>query len=243
VFKKKWNEELIISHMMKTRKREPLNAYYYCTTYPDIYAAAQRLFGSWKNAIEACGIEYGEIRKYRHWSKTRVVEEIKLLAKKREHLNSIYVQNKHKPLYMAAVKRFKSWSGAMRAAGIDYGKIRLRRLMSKEELRQAVLELWNKGVDLAYPYMRKKHQWLLAAGMKKIGEGSWDKARKRCGISVNFRLKGAKRADAIAKAFEKASAKKAARKAARKVSKPAKKAVKGKVAKKTAVKGKKSSKR
>ncbi len=201
VFKRKWNEELIIAHIMKRKKVEPLNALYYCTHYPDIYAAAQRIFGSWRDAIEACGIDYGKVKKYREWTKTSVVEEIKALAKKKQPLNSIHAQVKLKPLYMAAVKRFKSWAGAMKAAGIDYNKVRLRRLMSKSELRAEILKRWNQHFDLAYPNMRKKCQWLLASAMKKVGDGSWDKARKRCGIKINFRLKGKNREDAISKAL------------------------------------------
>ena len=209
---------------MARRGGEPLNALYYSTTYPDIYAAAQRIFGSWRYAIEACGIEYTKVRKYRQWNKTRVVEEIKLLSKKREPLNSIHVQKQRKPLYMAALKRFKGWADAMRAAGFDYTKIRLRRSMNRVQVKDAILELWAEGFDLAYPNMRKKRQWLLATAMKKLGHGSWDKARKACGIKVNFRLKGDKRKTAITKALEKDMAP-VAKKAAKPVKKIAAKAI------------------
>ena len=199
VFKRKWNEELIISHIMSRRGSEPLNALHYSSNYPDIYAAAQRIFGCWKYAIEACGIEYIKVRKYRQWTKTRVIEEIKLLAKKREPLNSISIQKNRKPLYMAALKRFKGWSAAMRAAGVDYTKVRLRRSLSKAQIKEEILKLWDGHFDIAYPNMRKKRQWLLANAMKKLGDGSWDKARKRCGIKLNFRLKGERRKQALAK--------------------------------------------
>ena len=45
-----------------------------------------------------------------------------------------------------------------------------------------------------------RRQWLLANAMKKLGDGSWDKARRLAGIKVNFRLKGQKRKLALAKA-------------------------------------------
>lgn len=228
MFKRKWNEELIIAHIMTRRGKEPLNALHYASQYPDLYAAAQRIFGCWKYAIEACGIDYLKVRKYRQWNKTRVIEEIKLLAKKREPLNSIYIQIKRKPLYMAALKRFKSWSNAMRAAGMDYSKHRLRRFLTKAQIKEEILKLWESGFDLAYPNMRKRRQWLLANAMKKLGGGSWDKARKLSGVKVNFRLKGAKRKLAIAKALGKAVE---APKAAAKKSAAPKKAVKKAVVK------------
>ena len=80
-----------------------------------------------------------------------------------------------------------NWGAAVSAAGIDYGKVRLRRMMSKAEIKKKILDLYDSGVDLAYPNMKEKHLYLLASGMKKIGNGSWTKARKVCGIRENFR--------------------------------------------------------
>ena len=92
-----------------------------------------------------------------------------------------------RPLYMAAVSRYKNWGTAIIAAGIDYGKVRLRRMMSKTEIKKEILDLYHSGVDLAYPNMRDNHLYLLASGMKKLGNGSWTKARKVCGIRENYR--------------------------------------------------------
>jgi hypothetical protein len=41
--------------------------------------------------------------------------------------------------------------------------------------------------------MRKNYQYLLAAGMKKIGGGSWAEARRVCGIEENYRIPRRKR--------------------------------------------------
>lgn len=94
---------------------------------------------------------------------------------------------------MAAVKRFKSWGKAVKAAGIDYSKIKLRRNMNKAEIKREILKLYDSGEDLAYPNMRTNHQYLLAAGMKKLGDGSWQIARRKCGIKINYRLSAEKR--------------------------------------------------
>jgi hypothetical protein len=185
---KRWNGEMICRHIIKRHKKEPLNYLYYVTEYPDVHAAADRLFGSWKNALEACGFDYKNIRKYKTWSKMKVIEAIKKAHKKGEALSSNHVQKNHKPLYMAAVKRFKSWGRAIKYAGIDYNTIRLRRCMNKKEIKAKIQELFSKGENLSYSNMRLKHQYLLAAGMKKLGDGSWAEARRKCGISINYRL-------------------------------------------------------
>ena len=89
---------------------------------------------------------------------------------------------------MAAIKRFRGWKRAVEAAGIDYRQIRLRRSLNKTELRQQILELYRKKVDLSYTNMRNNYQYLLASGSKKLGDGSWARARLRCGIKVNYRI-------------------------------------------------------
>lgn len=193
MFKKIWSEESICWHIISRHGREPLNYYYYVKHYPDVHAAAERFFGGWKYAIEACGFDYSKIRKYQEWSRERVIEEIRDAYKRGKSLSSNYVQNNNKPLYMAAVKRFKSWGSAVRASGIDYKTIRLRRSMKPDEIKAEILKLAKKHEDLAYPHMRAKHQYLLAAAMKKLGNGSWAKAREVCGIKTNYRIPKRKR--------------------------------------------------
>ena len=60
-------------------------------------------------------------------------------------------------------------------------------MISKADIRREILDLYRRDVDLAYPNMRENHLYLLAAGMKKLGNGSWAKARKVCGIRENYR--------------------------------------------------------
>lgn len=190
MFQKHWQPDMILNHILQREGREPLNSHYYATNYPDVYAAAERIFGSWCNTIEACGFDYLTIRKYRIWSKEKVLEEIRKLQQIVEPLSSKYAQVNHKSLYMAALKRFDSWGKAVQAAGVDYSQVRLRRHMTEEEIKAEILELYHKGESLAYTNMRKNHQYLLANGMKKLGFGSWDNARRACGIATNYRKIG-----------------------------------------------------
>jgi hypothetical protein len=186
---KKWHDSAVIDHILSRHNKEPLNAYYYANAYPDLHAAACRIFGSWGNAIEACGLNYEEIRKYRQWSKTKIIEQIKSLHKDGKPLNSNHIQQNNNPLYMAAVKRFKSWGKAVRSAGIDYEEILLRKSMSISQIKREILKLYLENEDLAYPNMKENHLALMASAMKKLGNGSWALARKKCGIKINYRLK------------------------------------------------------
>lgn len=193
MFRQLWTPQAIQDHILTREGREPLNSHYYATTYPAVYAAAERIFGSWGDAITACGIDYATIRKYRVWSHEKVLLAIRSLSGNNEPLHSQYAQRHHKALYLAALKRFGAWGKAIQAAGGRYDDIRLRRGWSVEQVRDAIVSLHEKGVDLAYPYMRTHYQYLLAAGMKKLGGGSWAAARRACGIADNFRIRPEKR--------------------------------------------------
>lgn len=193
MFRKRWTEAMIVRHIMSKHGVEALNSHYYATTYPDVYAAAERLFGSWQNAIEGCGLDYSLIRKYQIWSKGRVIEEIKTARAAKTPLSSKYTQDNNKPLYMAAIKRYGSWNNALKRAGVNPKRVRLRRSMTPEEIKEEIQALHRKNIDMGYPNMRKNHQYLMAAGMKKLGGGSWAKARQVCGIEDNYRIPPHKR--------------------------------------------------
>lgn len=180
-----WTAHAIKQHILSNDGIEPLNSHYYAVNYPDVYAAAERMFGGWQYAIESCGLDYDKIRKYKRWSKDKVMEEIKRLKEEKQSLNSKHIQQEQRPLYLASLRRFKSWGGALEAAGIDYKKIRQRRRMSTADIRKELQTLAKNGVDLSYANMRKNYLYLLANAMRKLGNGSWIEALKTCKIGYH----------------------------------------------------------
>jgi len=134
-------------------------------------------------------MDYSKVRKYKIWNRGKVLAEIRALHKKHELIHSQHAQNNFKALYMAAIKRFGNWGNAVEGAGIDYTKVRLRRTMTEDDIRKAIMELYRQRQDLSYTNMRRNYQFLLAAAMKKLGDGSWARARKKCGILKNYRFK------------------------------------------------------
>ncbi|NMA18974.1 MAG: hypothetical protein GX927_00205 [Lentisphaerae bacterium] len=177
-----WTAHAIKQHILSKDGIEPLNSHYYAVNYPDVYAAAERMFGGWQYAIESCGLDYEKIRKYKRWSKEKVLDEIKRLKAEKHSLNSKTIQQTQRPLYLAALRRFKSWGNALEAAGLNYKKIRKRRRMTEDDIRKEIQALAKKGTDLSYANMRSNHLYLLANAMRKIGNGSWVASLKSCGI-------------------------------------------------------------
>ncbi len=177
-----WTAHAIKQHILSNDGVEPLNSHYYAVNYPDVYAAAERMFGGWQYAIESCGLDYDKIRKYKRWSKDKVLAEIKRLKSEKKSLNSKNIQIEQRPLYLAALRRFQSWGNALEAAGFNYKKIRQRRRMTESDISKELLALAKKGTDLSYANMRTNHLYLLANAMRKIGNGSWVASLKACGI-------------------------------------------------------------
>ena len=144
-------------------------------------------FGSWGKALEAAGLDYDEIRRYRHWDKRKVKKEIKKLRRQGIELNAKNIQQIYPSLYDAAITRFNSWGEAIESVGLDYTKIAKRRKRSREEIVKELLALRRKGVGLSDTYMRKEYPALHAAACRTFGR--WTEARQSIGDHKHYRRK------------------------------------------------------
>ena len=45
--------------------------------HPKLYLKARKLFGSWKKALEACGIDYEKTRNRKKWSREKIFKRDK----------------------------------------------------------------------------------------------------------------------------------------------------------------------
>jgi hypothetical protein len=87
-----------------------------------MYQGAARLFGSWRKAIEAAGLNYADIKKVwsQFWTKEKVIADIKALEAQGVRLSAKAMQTNHRPLFATATSLFGSWANAVEAAGINY---------------------------------------------------------------------------------------------------------------------------
>jgi hypothetical protein len=89
--------------------------------HPTLYLRARRLFGSWKKALEACGIDYEKARNRKKWSREKVVKEIKELYLKGHSLRLKDLKKEGRiSLISAAQYHFRSWRKAVEFSGIYY---------------------------------------------------------------------------------------------------------------------------
>ena len=92
---------------------------------PQLAAAATKKshFGSWREALEASGLDYDSIRRYREWDDNRILEMVREYARAGKPLNAKNVELEDITLITAARRRFDSWHQALTAAGLDYRQI------------------------------------------------------------------------------------------------------------------------
>lgn len=86
-----------------------------------LYVKACKAFGTWRNALEACGIDYESSRKNRKWTRERIIKEINRLRAEGSSLRpSVLRKNDNTTLVSAAEYHFGSWRRAIESCGINY---------------------------------------------------------------------------------------------------------------------------
>ena len=118
-----WNKQQVVNDIQGFAKNGVrLGAYFIKTNYTNLYNAAVKYCGGWKNAIEAAGFSYEAIqeRKNSYWNKKTIVAHIRRLARNGFRLSHRATREEYPDLLTAARRIFGSWCGAVQAAGIDY---------------------------------------------------------------------------------------------------------------------------
>lgn len=95
------------------------------STDPQLHHAAERYFGSLRDAVKATGLPYvqhprSDRKELRHWTEDLVLQSLKDLHAQGCDLRHRTMNQKHQPLFWAAVCLFGSYANAVRMAGINY---------------------------------------------------------------------------------------------------------------------------
>lgn len=133
---------------------------------PSLVRAAERVFGSWAAAVQAAGFDYETIRRYRKWSREKVLARIREWHAKGADLSWHYVATALDPPLAAAVQhggRFASWSEALEAAGIEPNLVARYRRWTLPKIQQELRHLQAQGVPLNRRHLSSEAASLLAA--------------------------------------------------------------------------------
>ncbi len=181
---RKWSKDAIAEEIRKLGKADTnLNYAAIAEEQVALLRAATRYFGSWRKAVEYAGLDYDEIRRYRSWTKERIIERIRDLHAGGEDLSWRFVSTQLDPQLAAAAtkkKHFGSWRQAVIAAGLDYSTIRRYREWDEETILSEVKDLHAKGIDLNAKSMEDYDITLITAARRRFD--SWDKALTAAGL-------------------------------------------------------------
>src|SRR5690349_1533691 len=127
---KTWDRDRILERIRELHEKgEDLSWRHVSTRVdPQLAAAAtkRKHFGSWRSAVSAAGLDYGQIRRYREWDEETIKGKLQELHTQGIDLNAKHMEEYDITLITAARRRFESWDKALTAAGLDYKQIVLR---------------------------------------------------------------------------------------------------------------------
>jgi Homing endonuclease associated repeat len=184
---KNWNEQLVTEEIRSWQELgKPLYSHYMRQNYQELLAAGIRYFGTWRAAIEASGIPYDSVRKYRDWSKERIVETIVRLEKDGVDLSfRSMMLSKYAPMVYASIRpnHFGSWKDALTAAGLTPSDIYRYRSWDDDSILSEIRRLKSEGADLSSKKMDEIANPLIATARRRFG--NWGAAVERAGIDYS----------------------------------------------------------
>lgn len=188
---KKWSREIVVSQIL-TRHRggRKLNSGYVQVHCRPLYLSACAYCGSWRNAIEAAGLAYDQVKlpewrnRSRRWSREKIIAAIRKAHREGQPLNSNHVQVNEQRLYGASIVYFGGWAQAIGAAGFDYQKLRKRKLRSwsREAVVQEITVRSIQGLTIRGGDIAQEDRGLYHAAKRHFGHEGWAKARILAGF-------------------------------------------------------------
>lgn len=189
--KRKWTEEKILEEIQRLHAEgEDLShsAAKKNHQYLVVVAVDDRMFGSWRNAIEAAGFDYEDISKHRFWSKDKIVNRIQELHEEGEDLSHEAAKNKYGALVSAASSKryFGSWKDAIEAAGLDYSDIRKINRWTTDKIIETIRDLHEEGKSVNNSNMRRMgYRGMMEAASRENAFGSWAAAVEAAGLDYD----------------------------------------------------------
>jgi hypothetical protein len=148
-------------------------------------ARSRSHFGNWREAIEAAGLDYDNIKRIKQkWSREEILEQIRMHQAAGHDLLNPAFKIKHRNLYLAACahRYFGSWRRAIQAAGLDHETMRETRVWTKERIRRTIEEMALAGEPLGWAFVEEHCPGIYRAARRRENFGSWHNALIQSGV-------------------------------------------------------------
>ena len=181
---RKWSKESIVLEIVSMYESgENLNYASIATNNLALLRAATRYFGTWEAAVNFAGLDYDAIRRYKSWTRERIIERIQELHAQEVDLSWRNVcLNVDPQLAAAATKKshFGSWREALESSGLDYDAIRRYREWDDDRILDMVREFHKSGKELNAKNMETEDITLITAARRRFD--SWHQALTAAGL-------------------------------------------------------------
>lgn len=122
-----WTDEIVIAEICRLKELgEDISSIVVVHNHPELNRAARKHFGTWTNALTKSGIDPERVRKRPHYSNEHLLGELRRLHDMGEPVNANALRKSNKSLANMLRGRFGSHEAAIRAAGLNPSKIRMR---------------------------------------------------------------------------------------------------------------------
>lgn len=166
-FPRKWSPTLVVQEIQRAAAAGADLCYSRMSRVDAaLVRAAEREFGHWAVAVQTAGYDYETFRRYRRWTRERVIERIREWHAQGADLSWHMVSTRLDPPLAAAALhagRFASWSEALAAAGLNPDAITRYRHWTLGGVQEALYHAINDGMPLGRNALRRRSGALLAA--------------------------------------------------------------------------------
>jgi len=182
----KWTKEIIIQKIIELYKNgESLANSKVRIKYATLRMAARDKFGSWKNAIEAAGLNYDKINlraNEEKWNKKKVTNRILLIYQEGGDISNTHLRKVNNSLLKAGINHFGNWRKAVESTGIVYDTILkcVPYKWNKSKVIEELRRVHNLGEELSDDNISKNRNALYNAGRKYFG--NWKSAVEATGF-------------------------------------------------------------
>ena len=166
-----WSPEQILDQLQSTYHKNPrlLKPCRLTGKKQRLLRACRRRFGSYRRALDAAGIAYGEVVTPPPMTADEITTKLSNLFERGRDLRYSQLRETNRRLLDASRRVFGSYQKAIRAAGLDYPPAPPMRHWTAQLVLKTLKELHRKNVDLRYRHFRKARLPLFEAARHYFG--------------------------------------------------------------------------
>lgn len=164
-----WSAKSVIAEVRRRHKQGlSLQAARVAEEQRNLYNAGLRYYDSWRNVLEACGINYDRIAAVRSRDLPNLVKDLRAWSKKHGPLNVTSLKSTDSALEEAVRTKFGSLEAAAQALRLKYAPRHQR--WSNKRVKEEIRKRKKGGRSLQAARVKEENRSLYNAGLRYFGD-------------------------------------------------------------------------